>query len=75
MPRPSLLRSAAILCLLAGATTIQAARSDQIKDRFHDMILSNGHTQEYAPMFKAFYGKDPDIGPMLEDRGLTAGAK
>jgi peptidyl-dipeptidase Dcp len=43
--------------------------------RFRDMILSKGHTQDYAPMFKAFYGKDPDIGPMLEDRGLKAAAK
>lgn len=38
--------------------------------RFRDMILSRGHTQDYATMFRAFYGKDPDIGPMLEDRGL-----
>jgi peptidyl-dipeptidase Dcp len=38
--------------------------------RFRDMILSRGHTEDYAPMFRAFYGKDPDIGPMLEDRGL-----
>jgi hypothetical protein len=22
-------------------------------------------------MFRAFYGKDPDIGPMLEDKGLA----
>jgi peptidyl-dipeptidase Dcp len=40
--------------------------------RFRDMILSKGHTQDYGPMFRAFYGKDPDIGPMLEDRGLSA---
>jgi len=39
--------------------------------RFRDMILSKGHTMDYGPMFKAFYGKDPDIGPMLEHRGLT----
>jgi peptidyl-dipeptidase Dcp len=38
--------------------------------RFRDMILSRGQTQDYAPMFRAFYGQDPDIGPMLEDRGL-----
>jgi peptidyl-dipeptidase Dcp len=38
--------------------------------RFRDMILSKGHTEDYGPMFRAFYGKDPDIGPMLEDRGL-----
>ncbi len=39
--------------------------------RFRDMILSKGHTEDYAPMFRAFYGKDPDIRPMLEDRGLA----
>lgn len=38
--------------------------------RFRDMILSKGHTMDYGPMFRAFYGKDPDIGPMLVDRGL-----
>ena len=39
--------------------------------RFRDMILSRGHTLDYGPMFKAFYGKDPDIGPLLEERGLA----
>ncbi len=39
--------------------------------RFRDLILSKGHTLDYGPMFRAFYGKDPDIGPMLEHRGLT----
>jgi peptidyl-dipeptidase Dcp len=39
--------------------------------RFRDMILSRGHTEDYGPMFRAFYGKDPDIGPMLEHRGLV----
>jgi peptidyl-dipeptidase Dcp len=38
--------------------------------RFRDLILSRGHGQDYGPMFKAFYGKDPDIGPMLVHRGL-----
>ncbi|HEY1632422.1 MAG TPA: peptidyl-dipeptidase Dcp [Rhizomicrobium sp.] len=38
--------------------------------RFRDMILSRGHSQDYGPMFRAWYGKDPDIGPMLDDRGL-----
>ena len=38
--------------------------------RFRDLILSRGHTQDYGPMFRAFYGKDPDIGPLLERRGL-----
>ena len=40
-------------------------------DRFRDLILSRGHTLDYGPMFRAFYGKDPDIGPMLAHRGLT----
>jgi peptidyl-dipeptidase Dcp len=40
--------------------------------RFRELILSKGHTEDYAPMFRAFYGKDPDIGPMLRNMGLTA---
>jgi peptidyl-dipeptidase Dcp len=42
--------------------------------RFRDMILSRGHTLDYGEMFRAFYGKDPDIGPMLAHRGLTTTA-
>ncbi|GAN69098.1 M3 family metallopeptidase [Acetobacter orleanensis] len=41
-------------------------------ERFRSMILSRGHTQDYGPMFRAFYGKDPDIGPMLTFRGLNS---
>ncbi len=40
--------------------------------RFRDMILSKGRTEDYGTMFRAFYGKDPDVGPMLEHRGLAA---
>jgi peptidyl-dipeptidase Dcp len=39
--------------------------------RFRDLILSRGHTEDYGPMFRAFYGKDPEIGPLLEHRGLA----
>jgi peptidyl-dipeptidase Dcp len=39
--------------------------------RFRDLVLSRGHSMDYGPMFRAFYGKDPDIEPMLKDRGLT----
>ena len=39
--------------------------------RFRDMILSKGRTEDYGTMFRAFYGRDPDVGPMLEHRGLT----
>jgi len=42
-------------------------------ERFRDLILSRGHTQDYGAMFRAFYGKDPDIGPMLEEHGLPTG--
>ena len=41
--------------------------------RFRDLVLSRGHSQDYGPMFRAFYGKDPDIGPMLKHRGLVPG--
>ena len=41
--------------------------------RFRDMILSRGHSLDYGPMFRAFYGKDPDIQPMLVHRGLAQG--
>ncbi|PZQ63022.1 MAG: dipeptidyl carboxypeptidase II [Sphingomonas taxi] len=40
--------------------------------RFRDMILSKGHTEDYAPMFRAFNGKDPEVAPLLRDLGLNA---
>ncbi len=39
--------------------------------RFRDMILSQGHMQDYDTMFYKFYGKNPTIDPLLEQRGLT----
>lgn len=39
-------------------------------DRFREMILSRGNSQDYGEMFKAFRGRDPDIKPMLKNRGL-----
>ena len=42
-------------------------------DRFRNLVLSRGHTMDYGPMFRAFYGKDPDIGPMLRAKGLQQG--
>ncbi len=39
--------------------------------RYRDMILSRGNTEDYAKMFRAFYGQDPQIGPMLKYRGLN----
>ena len=40
--------------------------------RLRAMILSRGGTQDVGVMFKAFTGRDPYVGPLLEDRGLTA---
>ncbi|MBV8115136.1 MAG: M3 family metallopeptidase [Silvibacterium sp.] len=40
--------------------------------RFRDLILSKGHSEDYGPMFRAFYGNDPQIGPLLEYRGLSS---
>ena len=42
-------------------------------ERFRKLILSRGHSEDYGPMFRAFYGKDPEIGPMLQHRGLAPG--
>ena len=39
--------------------------------RFRDLVLSRGNTEDYAIMFRNFYGRDPEIGPMLKDRGLS----
>ncbi len=40
--------------------------------RFRDLILSKGNTLDYAKMFRDFRGRDPDVGPMLVQRGLKA---
>lgn len=40
--------------------------------RFRALILSKGHTEDYGPMFRAFYGRDPEIGPFLKQMGLNA---
>ena len=39
--------------------------------RYRDLILSRGNTGDYAQMFHAFYGGDPQIGPMLNYRYLN----
>ena len=40
--------------------------------RFRDLILSKGHTEDYATMFRNFNGADPQVGPLLRDLGLNA---
>jgi len=39
--------------------------------RFRDMILSRGNTEDYNEMYRSFAGKEPDIRPMLKSRGIT----
>lgn len=41
--------------------------------RFRDMVLSRGNTLDYAQMYRAFTGHDPQIQPYLEYYGLTGG--
>jgi peptidyl-dipeptidase Dcp len=40
-------------------------------DTFRAKILSRGRTREPARLFRDFYGRAPDIRPLLEYRGLT----
>jgi peptidyl-dipeptidase Dcp len=43
--------------------------------RFRDLVLSRGNTEDYGEMYRSFTGHDPDIKPYLEYYGLpTAGA-
>jgi peptidyl-dipeptidase Dcp len=40
-------------------------------DRFRQMVLSRGNTEDLAKMFKAWLGQEPSIQPMLKNRGLA----
>jgi peptidyl-dipeptidase Dcp len=42
-------------------------------DHFRKTVLSTGATQDYAAMYRAFAGRDPQIDAMLEARGLIGG--
>ena len=39
-------------------------------DRFRQMVLSRGNTENLAKMYAAWRGKDPSVEPMMKDRGL-----
>jgi peptidyl-dipeptidase Dcp len=39
-------------------------------DRFRQMVLSRGNTEDLGQMYKAWLGKEPGIEPMLKERGL-----
>ena len=40
-------------------------------DYLRDKILSRGRSEDPQTQFRNFYGHDPDIGPLLEYRGLA----
>jgi len=40
-------------------------------DVLREKILSRGRTQEPRELFRQFYGRDPDVGPLLEYNGLA----
>ena len=39
-------------------------------DRFRQMILSRGNTEDLASLYAAWRGKAPSVEPMMKDRGL-----
>jgi peptidyl-dipeptidase Dcp len=44
-------------------------------DRFRQMVLSRGNTEDLARMYAAWLGAQPNIGPMLKARGLEPATK
>jgi peptidyl-dipeptidase Dcp len=44
-------------------------------DHFRATVLSRGGTMDYFEMFKNFAGREPDVTPMLESRGMTEGGE
>jgi len=40
-------------------------------DRFREYILSKGGTEDPMVLYKKFRGREPEIGPLLERRGLN----
>ena len=42
-------------------------------DHYRDTVLSRGGTMDYFQMFQNFAGRQPDVTPMLEARGLIPG--
>jgi len=43
--------------------------------RFRDMVLSRGNSEELSKLYKDWRGQDPSIEPMLIDRGLKEAPK
>lgn len=43
--------------------------------RFREMILAHAGTQDCAAMYRAFRGRDAEVEPLLEERGLKPATK
>jgi peptidyl-dipeptidase Dcp len=43
--------------------------------RFRDVVLSRGGTQDVATTFRNFRGRDPVVEPLLIERGLKSTTK
>ena len=43
-------------------------------DRFREMVLSRGNTEELAKLYRDWRGRDPNVDAMLVNRGLKADA-
>lgn len=48
----------------------QGGLTAQNGQRFRDAVLSKGNSQDLAQVYKDWRGKEPDIAPMLANRGL-----
>jgi peptidyl-dipeptidase Dcp len=44
-------------------------------DRFRQMVLSRGNTEDLAKMYAAWRGKEPSVEPMMKYRGLRDSAQ
>jgi peptidyl-dipeptidase Dcp len=42
--------------------------------RFREMVLSRGSTEDMAKLYRDFRGRDPSVEPLLEERGLKTTA-
>jgi peptidyl-dipeptidase Dcp len=40
--------------------------------RFRDLVLARGGTGDMATIYRQFRGRDPDVAPLLRNRGLAA---
>ena len=42
------------------------------RDFLRAKVLSRGFSEDSMTVFREFYGRDPEVGPLLEARGLSS---